>query len=100
MDKRAERLARVEQLAWAREEACSARLAVPSSPSALNEAPLPLGCGVLPGLHHSNPRCTTTALVCSRRSPALGRCAAPWPLPPVPEREHGAAGRHGAVGPE
>jgi len=38
--------------------------------------------------------------VCLCNSPALGRCAARWSLPRVPERAHGAAGRHGAAGPK
>jgi len=100
MDRLAESMARVERLAFVREEECSARLAVPSSPSSLEEATLPLGCRVLPVFRHSNPRCNTTALVCLRSSPALGRCAAPWSSPLVPERDDGAAGRHGSVGPE
>jgi len=100
MDGHAESMARVERLAFAREDEGSARLAVPSSPSSLAEATLPLGCVVLPVFHHSNLRCNTTSLVCVRSSPALGRCAAPWSPPPVPEREAGAAGRHGSVGPE
>jgi hypothetical protein len=100
MDGHAESMARVERLAFAREEEGSARLAVPSSPSSLAEASLPLGCVVLPVFHHSNLRCNTTSLVCVRSSPALGRCAAPWSPPPVPERDAGAAGRHGSVGPE
>ena len=77
MDSRAESMARVERLAFAREDEGSARLAVPSSPSSLAEATLPLGCVVLPVFHHSNLRCNTTSLVCWRSSPALGRCAAP-----------------------
>ena len=100
MDSRAESMARVERLACAREDEGAARLAVPSSPSSLAEATLPLGCRVLPVFHHSNLRCNTTSLVCWRSSPALGRCAAPWSSPLVPERDDGAAGRHGAVGPE
>ena len=100
MDGLAESMARVERLACAREAACATRFAVPSSPSSLEEATLPLGCLVLPVFHHSNPRCNTTSLVCVRSSPALGRFAAPWSPPPVPEREDGAAGRHGSVGPE
>ena len=59
-DSLAERMARVARRAFAREDERSARLAVPSSPAALDEAPLPLGCGGLPVLHHANPRCTTT----------------------------------------
>jgi len=38
--------------------------------------------------------------VCWSRAPALGRCAAPWSPPRVPERDHGAAGRHRAAIPE
>ena len=38
--------------------------------------------------------------VCWSRAPALGRFAAPWPPPRVPERDHGAAGLHGSPGPE
>jgi hypothetical protein len=41
MDGLAESMARVERLAFAREEEGSARLAVPSSPSSLAEATLP-----------------------------------------------------------
>ena len=95
-----ESMARVERLAVAREEERSVRLSVPSSPSSLEEATLPLGYVVLPVFDHSNPKCNTTALVCLRSSPVLGHFAAPWSPPPVPERDDGAAGRHGSVGPE
>ena len=77
MDSLPESMARVERLAFAREEERSAHLSVPSSPSSLAEATLPLGCVVLPVCDHSNPRCNITALVGLRRSPALGRFAAP-----------------------
>ena len=100
IDSLPESMARVERLAFAREEERSARLSVPSSPSSLEEATLPLGGRVLPVFHHANPRCNTTSLVCLRSSPAPGRCAAPWSSPLVPERDDGAAGRHGSVGPK
>ncbi len=38
--------------------------------------------------------------VCWSRPPALGRFAAPWSPPRVPERDHGAASLHGSPGPE
>src|SRR5262249_41968567 len=52
--------------------------------------------------HSRSPSVTHHRLpcVCVRRSPALGRCAAPWSPPRAPERHHGAARRHGAAGPQ
>ncbi len=38
--------------------------------------------------------------VCVSRAPALGRFAASWSPPRVPEREHSAAGLYSSTGPE
>ena len=38
--------------------------------------------------------------VCVSRAPALGRFAAPWSPPRVPERDHSAAGLYSSTGPE